>query len=70
MPAWGWAAVVWGSSLPAAFAWTRRQGLLPRGDPIVLFRVPIVAFLAPALVLAALVAGLAGLRRRRAPPGA
>lgn len=61
MPAWAWAGVVWGISLPIAFAWTRRQGFLPRGDPIVLFRVPIVAFVAPALALAALVAGVLAL---------
>ena len=65
MPAWAWAAVVWGVSLPAAFVWSRRQGFLVGSDPIVIFRVPIVAFLAPAVALAALVSVLLGLGRHR-----
>jgi hypothetical protein len=66
MPAWAWAAVVWGISLPIAFLWARRQGFLAGSDPIVVLRVPIVAFLAPAIVLAALVS--IGARGRRNPP--
>lgn len=62
MPAWGWAAVVWAVSLPVAFVFARRQGFLRGDDPVVLFRIPIVAFVAPALALAALVAGLLRLR--------
>lgn len=65
MPAWAWAALVWGVSLPAAFVWSRRQGFLAVGDPIVVFRVPIVAFLAPAVALAALVSVLLRLGRPR-----
>jgi hypothetical protein len=65
MPAWAWAAIVWAVSLPVAFAWTAAQGFLLRGDPILLFRLPIVAFVAPALALAALVDGAVALVGRR-----
>ena len=68
MPAWAWAAIVWGVSLPIALIWSRRQGFLAGSDPIVLFRVPIVAFVAPAVVLAALVSSLFVLWGRNAPP--
>ncbi len=70
MPAWAWAAIIWGISVPIALVWSRRQGFIAGSDPIVLFRVPIVAFVAPAVVLAALVSWLAGFWGRSAPPGA
>lgn len=66
MPAWGVAAVVWAVSLPVALPWAYRRGFLATSDPIVLFRVPIVCFVAPAVALAALVEvalDLAGGRR-------
>jgi hypothetical protein len=63
MPAWAWAAIIWGISLPIALVWARRQGFIAGSDPIVLFRVPIVAFVAPAVVLAALVSWLTALGR-------
>ena len=60
MPAAAWIAIVWLVSLPIAFVFARRQGFLDGDDPVVILRVPIVAFVAPALVLAAAVAaGLA-----------
>lgn len=43
-------------SLPIAFLFARKQGFLEGDDPVVLMRVPMVAFIAPALVLAAFVA--------------
>jgi hypothetical protein len=54
MPAWGWAAIVWGVSIPFALRFARRQGFIAGDEPIVLFRVPIVCFVAPAVALVAL----------------
>jgi hypothetical protein len=51
-----WAAVVWAVSLPIAIVFARRQGFLAGDDPIVLFRVPIVCFVAPAVALVAILA--------------
>jgi hypothetical protein len=51
-----WAAVVWVVSLPIAIVFARRQGFLAGDDPIVLFRVPIVCFVAPAVALVAILA--------------
>lgn len=60
MAGWAWAAIVWAVCVPLALVWSRRQGFIAGSDPIVLFRVPIVAFVAPAVVLALLVSLLAG----------
>ena len=51
-----WAAVVWAVSLPIAIVFARRQGFLAGDGPIVLFRVPIVCFVAPAVALVAILA--------------
>ncbi len=56
MPAAAWIALVWAVSIPIAFLFARKQGFLEGDDPVVLMRVPMVAFIAPALVLAAFVA--------------
>ena len=56
MPATIWAAIVWAVSLPIAIVFARRQGFLAGDDPIVLFRVPIVCFVAPAVALVAILA--------------
>ena len=53
MPAWAWAAIVWAVSIPIALAFSRRQGFVEGDDPIVLLRVPIVCFVAPAIALVA-----------------
>ena len=56
MPAWAWAAIVWAVSLPIALVFARRQGFIEGDDPIILFRVPIVCFVAPAVALVAILA--------------
>jgi hypothetical protein len=56
MPAWAWAAIVWGISIPVALRVARRQGFIAGDEPIVIFRVPIVCFVAPAVALVALLA--------------
>jgi hypothetical protein len=56
VPAWAWAALVWALSVPIALVFARRQGFLERGDPILIFRVPIVCFVAPAVALVAILA--------------
>jgi hypothetical protein len=56
MPAWAVAAVVWAVSIPPALAFARREGFLAGDEPIVLFRVPIVCFVAPAVAIVALIA--------------
>ena len=58
MPAWGWAAIVWGVSIPFALRFARREGFIAGDDPIVLFRVPIVCFVAPAVAVVALASAL------------
>ena len=65
MPAAIWAAIVWVVSLPIAIVFARRQGFLAGDDPIVLFRVPIVCFVAPALALVAILAWGVDRRSRR-----
>jgi hypothetical protein len=52
-----WITIIWIVSLPIALVFARRQGFLAGDDPVVILRVPIVAFVAPALVLVAAVAG-------------
>jgi len=56
MPAWGWASIIWAVSIPIALRFARRQGFIAGDDPIVLFRVPIVMFVAPAVAIVALIA--------------
>jgi hypothetical protein len=58
MPAWAWAAIVWGASIPIALGFARRQGFIAGEEPIVLFRVPIVCFVAPAVALVALLSAV------------
>ena len=65
MPAAIWAAIVWAVSLPIAIVFARRQGFLAGDDPIVLFRVPIVCFVAPAVALVAILAWGIDRRSRR-----
>jgi hypothetical protein len=67
MPAAAWIAIIWVVSLPIAFVFARRQGFLAGDDPVVILRVPIVPFVAPALVLAALVAAGFALARPSRP---
>jgi hypothetical protein len=67
VPAWGVAAIVWAVSVPIALRWTYRRGFLATADPIIVFRVPIVCFAAPAVAIAALV-DLA-VDRLAGPPG-
>jgi hypothetical protein len=43
-------------SVPIAIGFARRQGFIEGGDPIVLFRVPIVCFVATAVALVAILA--------------
>jgi hypothetical protein len=63
VPAWAWAAIVWAVSLPVALVFARREGFLAGDDPIVLLRVPIVCFVAPAVAIVAILAW--GVDRRR-----
>jgi hypothetical protein len=58
MPAWAWATIVWGVSIPIALRFARRQGFIAGDEPIVLFRVPIVCFVAPAVALVALLSAV------------
>jgi hypothetical protein len=66
MPAWLWVAVVWMVSLPLAFSFARRYGFFSADGPVVVLRVPAVAFVAPALAIVALVDAVAN---RLRPPG-
>jgi hypothetical protein len=59
MPAWGWSAIVWAISIPVALWFARRQGFIAGDEPVVLFRVPIVCFVAPAVALVALLSVVA-----------
>jgi hypothetical protein len=65
MPAWAWAALVWGLSIPVALRFARREGFIAGDEPIVLFRVPMVCFVAPAVALVALLNGLVDTVERR-----
>ena len=65
MPAWLWVAVVWTVSLPLAFSFARRYGFFSADGPVVVLRVPAVAFVAPALAIVALIDAVAG---RLRPP--
>ena len=58
MPAWAVAALVWAVSIPFALAFARREGFVAGDEPIVLLRVPIVCFVAPAVAIVALIAAL------------
>lgn len=53
MPAWAIASVIWAVSLPVALRYARQRGFIATSDPIVLFRVPIVCFTAPAVAIVA-----------------
>jgi hypothetical protein len=64
VPAWAWAAIVWAVSIPIALVFARREGFLAGDDPIVLFRVPIVCFVAPAVAIVAILAWGVDWRRR------
>jgi hypothetical protein len=50
-----WAAVlvVYGASAPLALAFALRTGFLPRGDPIVVLRLPAVLWIGPLVALVA-----------------
>jgi hypothetical protein len=68
MPAWAWAAIVWGVSIPIALRFARHQGFIAGEEPIILFRVPIVCFVAPAVALVALLSAVFD-RVGGGPPG-
>jgi hypothetical protein len=58
VPAWAIVLTVYGGSAPLALAFAWRSGFLPRGDPILAFRLPAVLWVGP---LVALVAALSAL---------